>query len=110
RGGNLSVNAFVSGVAARVAFVRGDTVSYFDADQPDDVRECAIGDLGVVLAGASDLVQLKSTDFEGAVACLLDLWNKDRALRLLQVILESCNDEEFIADAFHFLDDLLHKQ
>lgn len=100
------MNAFVSGVAARVVFVEGNDVTYFEADAPNDLKKSSLSELGCLLAGATDLVELKRADKAAVFQCLLDLWNKDRAIRMLDIILDE-SSQEFSSEAVEYLDALL---
>jgi tetratricopeptide (TPR) repeat protein len=101
------VNALISGIAARAVFIEGATVTYVDLDSPDDFIAVHHADIGNILADASDVVEIQSTDRDEVLCKLEELWSKDRALRMLQLALD--DDEELIPEAVEFLDDLLQK-
>jgi hypothetical protein len=82
------LNALVSGVVGRVVFIEGADVSYIDAESPDTIHRSCWSDVGLLLAGATDLVEFKQTGRAEVLACLLRLWNNDRAVRMLELIFD----------------------
>lgn len=86
------MDALVSGVAARVVFISGSQVSYIDADRPNERYNSTRAELPHLLADAHDVELLSATTEKQAFGLLLTKWNSDRALRMLQIALDS--DEE----------------
>ena len=103
------MEALVSGIAARAVFIEGEEVFFIEADQPINRRAAAAKDIPNLLAGATDVVRIPNANEQGAFETLLDLWNKDRAVRMLEVLLDSNESEENRIDAANALQALLEK-
>src|SRR5712671_8247752 len=82
------MEALVSGVAARVVFIDGEAVSYIEADQPETRIPVTRDAIPYLLLDAHDVQRLKATTEDEAFRCLLQKFNEDRGLRMLQVILD----------------------
>ncbi len=104
------MNALISGVAARVVFLSSTEVSYIDAERPAERHVSSRAALPYLLADAYD-VEMVSVDTEqDAFRILLRKWNTDRALRMLQVALDSKEYQKTREDAVSYLSSLLrHK-
>lgn len=101
------MNVLVSGVAARAVFIDGPRVSYIDADWPDAVRPASPECVSILLADAPDVLELKNASRDEALERLLELWNKDRALRMIQVVQQAHEEPEDVALAVEYLDSLI---
>jgi hypothetical protein len=102
RGDNL-MDCLVSAVAARVVFIEGNDVKYIEADQPAIETRTTLAEVPMLLADAYDVVLLKNTSTPAALECLLGLWNRDRALRMLDIVLDDTSDESEVLEASGYL-------
>lgn len=103
------MQAFVSGQAARVAFVQGADVSYLNADRPLDKIKTNADSFGHLLLGADDVEQISVAAEEQAYPLLLKKFNFDRGLHLLDIALAD-EDEQFRIEAAIFFDKLIEHQ
>jgi tetratricopeptide (TPR) repeat protein len=86
------MDALVSAVAARIVFIEGEEATYIDAETPGTRTRTTLDALPYLLMGAYDVAELKDTSESDAFGCLLRKWNEDRALRMLDIVIDS--DEE----------------
>lgn len=104
------MDALVSGVAARVVFLAGPEVSYIDAERPTERHSSNRAALPYLLADAHDVEMLSGATEEQAFGVLLRKWNMDRALRMLQVALDSQEYATIREEAASYLSSLLRQQ
>ena len=100
------MDALISGRAARAVFIQGATVRFIEADDPQTVKVSSLSTVPILLQGAMDIVRIKVKDFTDSYPVLLSNWQKDRALRMVQIVLAADDDEELI-EAADYLNDLL---
>lgn len=97
------MEAFVSGQAARVVFVEGANVSYIEADNPTCVLKIPHTHINNVLGGATDVERLIVNKPSDAYGRLLEKYNFDRCLRMLDIAIsedEEADDRIFAAEVF----------
>lgn len=103
------MEALVSGIAARAIFIEGEEVFFVEADQPEERRAAVAKEIPNLMAGAIDVIRIPNTNEQGAFKVLLDLWNKDRSLRMLEVLLDSNEYEKNRMEAANALQQLLEE-
>jgi hypothetical protein len=101
------MDALVSGVAARVVFLAGSEVTYIDAERPTEKHTSSRAALPYLLADAYDVEMLKGATEEQAFGTLLKKWNTDRALRMLQIALDSEENTAIREEAASYFSSLL---
>lgn len=104
------MDALISGVAARVVFLSGSEVSYFDAERPTERHFSNRAALPYLLADAHDVEMLSGATEEKAFGILLRKWNTDRALRMLQVALDPGEYAATREEAASYLSSLLRQR
>lgn len=100
------IDALVSGSAARAVFVQGSLVQFVDAENPTLLKSTSLSAIPRLLEGAHDVVRLKVQNYTECFDLLLTGYQKDRALRMLQIVLEQ-DDYEDSLEAAGLLDKLL---
>lgn len=103
------MDALISGSAARVVFIKGSSVEFMDAETPELLRPATLSSVPHLLAGAHDLVRLKVRKHSDCFSVLLDSYQKDRAIRMLQILLDE-EDPEDQSDAAKLLHELLKSE
>ncbi|MBS3847730.1 tetratricopeptide repeat protein [Devosia sp. BSSL-BM10] len=88
------IEAYISGQAARVAFVQGDEFSYIDADNPKYEVKILAHQLAYVFADATDVERVLLRRKEDSYTPLLQRYNIDRALHMVDVALDRELSEE----------------
>jgi tetratricopeptide (TPR) repeat protein len=101
------VDAIVSAVAARIIFVEGTEVSFVDVDRPTVRHAATHAQIPHLMDGAYDSEVLLRTDEASAFDVLLKKWNRDRALRMLQIVLDSDEERDIRQEAAECLDSQL---
>jgi tetratricopeptide (TPR) repeat protein len=101
------MDALISGVAARVAFLSGSDVTYIDAERPEEPRRSSRAALRHLFGDAYDVELIKGVTEQQAFSILLKKWNIDRAMRMLQIILDASEDRSTREDAESYLSGLL---
>ena len=104
------MDALISGVAARVVFLSGSDVTYIDAERPTERHFSNRAALPYLLADAHDVELLSGVTEKQAFGILLRKWNTDRALRMLQVVLDSGEYPATREAAASYLSSLLRQQ
>ncbi|MEH0293957.1 hypothetical protein V6R98_17320 [Agrobacterium sp. CCNWLW71] len=89
------INALVSGSAARAVFIQGPKVQYIDAENPAVFKQTTLSAIPRLFEGAHDIVRMKIRKYTECFDVLLDAYRKDRALRMLQIVLEDDDLEDF---------------
>ncbi|GAB5463388.1 tetratricopeptide repeat protein [Hoeflea alexandrii] len=102
------MDALISGSAARAVLIQGSLVQFFDADNPKLLKPTNLWSIPRLFEGAHDIVRLKVRDYTECFDVLLEGYQKDRALRMLQIILEQ-EDIEDSREAAGLLDGLLQR-
>ena len=105
------MDALISGVAARVVYLSSSEVYYIEAERPTEKYISSRAALPYLLADAHDVEMLSDTTEQQAFGILLRKWNTDRALRMLQVALDT--EGEYPAtreDAASYLSSLIRQQ
>jgi len=105
--GDVIVDCIVSAVAGRIVFVDGNDVRYVEADHPTVKKMASLSELPRILAGAYDVVTLKNTTPTIAFEHFLEARNRDRALRMFDIVLDDSSDNDEIHDASECLASLL---
>ncbi len=103
------IDALVSGSAARAVFIQGSSVHFIDADDPQNIRPSNLAAINHLLADANDVVRLKINKYSDCYNVLLSEWQRDRALRMLQIVLIN-DDPEDTLDASECLERLLREE
>ena len=101
------MDMLVSGQAGRIVFIEGNDVSYVEADEPDVKIPTSTAAIPHLLADAHDVVRLEGASEKRAFECLLRNWKADRALRMLQLVLDPDEDLEITSQAAECLTHLL---
>ncbi|MEO6012185.1 MAG: tetratricopeptide repeat protein [Devosia sp.] len=83
------IEAYVSGEAARVAFVEGTEATYIDAEDPGNVHAVTLSSLFRLFDGAGDVERFVVGRREEAFSRLLAKYSFDRSLRLLDLALDA---------------------
>ena len=104
------MTTLISGVAARAVFIEEQQLTYIDADRPEKVHSAPYSSLPLLLAGAPDVEALEGVGYNEALARLLELWSRDRALRMLQIVQGQDEDTEDMIAACEFLNDLIQNE
>lgn len=106
------MDVFVSGAACRAVFVQGTEVFYINLDRP--MEKVPMGDERLIgsavfraLADSPDIQRLSVATEQEAMLALLDMCNKDSALRLLEIALDSEDDPHLALDAIAELNHLI---
>jgi tetratricopeptide (TPR) repeat protein len=99
------MEAFVSGVAARAAFVQGTDVFYINAFEPKKKINSDISEIKRIFLGATDVEKCTVKSVEDVFPLLLKKYNFDRGLSLLDVALgDDCKDFQIeAAELFELL-------
>ncbi|MBB3645866.1 tetratricopeptide (TPR) repeat protein [Rhizobium sp. BK619] len=100
------MDALVSGSAARAVLIQGSLVQFVDADNPEVLHRASLSSVPRLLEGAHDIVRMKVKDYTECFDVLLGGYQRDRALRMLQIILENI-DAEATLEAASLLETLL---
>jgi len=100
------MDALVSGSAARAVFIEGTTVHFIEADDPQNIKTSSPSAIPKLLEGATDVVRMRVKNFTDTYPVLLANWQKDRALRMLQIIFAADDDDDLV-EAADYLNDLL---
>src|ERR1700720_3198138 len=98
-GGDDLMDFLASAVANRIVFVEGNEARFIEADRPTIQRKTTLSEVPLLLADAYDVVLLKNTSAAVAIENLLDAWNRDRALRMLDIILDRESDKSELLEA-----------
>lgn len=98
-GGDDLMDGLVSAVVARAVFIDGNDVSYVDADAPTVRHPATIAAIPNLLLDAHDVVTLKNTSIDESLRNLLQAWNSDRALRMLDIILDETSDDDELQES-----------
>jgi hypothetical protein len=101
------IDALVSGVAARVVFISGSDVTYIDAERPEEPRRSSRAALRHLFGDAYDVELIKGVTEQQAFSILLKKWNTDRAIRMLQIVLDASEDRSTREDSASYLSELL---
>lgn len=102
------MTAYVSGAAARIVFVEGTDVSFFNADQPFKILKSDIGQISRLLLNAGDVERVQVKLRHDAVPLLLEKIDLDRGLQLLDIALTD-DDEVFREEAIDLLEGILKR-
>jgi tetratricopeptide (TPR) repeat protein len=103
------MNYLVSGVAAKIVALppAGDAVTFMYADRPEERHVVKRNCVHLLFADAPDVEYLADTSEDNAFRVLLRKWNADRALRMLQILLDRNEDFGVRQDASDNLANLL---
>ena len=101
------MDAIVSAIAARVVFVEGTKVTFVNAEKPSDRISTTRERIPQLLADAYDAEVLRNTDEGTAFERLLEKWNVDRALRMLQIVIDDSEPNDIRFEAAQSLDSLI---
>jgi tetratricopeptide (TPR) repeat protein len=104
------MDSLVSAIAARVVFIEGNEARFVEADAPAHENPIALSAIPYVLADAYDTVKLKNTTAPQSFQLLLSSWNADRALRMLDIMLDADSPEEEAQQAAGYFADLIADQ
>lgn len=104
------MDALISGVAARVVFLSPSEVAYIDAERPTERHVSSRAALPYLLADAHDVEMLRDATEQEAFIVLLRKWNTDRALRMLQIALDSGEYLTVREEAASYLSTFLRQQ
>jgi tetratricopeptide (TPR) repeat protein len=101
------MDSLVSAVAARVVFIQGEEVSFIEAEKPTSQIPTTISAVPYLLADAYDVVSLRDTNVGESLDLLLKGWNADRALRMLDILLDLESPHDETKEAARFFSDLI---
>ncbi len=101
------MDSLVSAVAARVVFIEGEEVRFVEADEPTRQIATTLSAVPYLLADAYDVVTLRNTTSEESFSLLLGSWNADRALRMLDIVLDPDSAHDETEEAARFLSDFI---
>ncbi len=100
------LDAYVSGAAGRAVFIQGSEVSFADIDNLTERHPASRIALRWLLADANDVVELKNTTEKAAVQRLEAEWRLDRILRMVQIVLDTAEEQSTRREAAAALDEL----
>ena len=93
------ISALISGQAARVVFIQGTEIDYIDVDAPDIRIKISHDLITRVLLGASDVEQLTVAQREDVYLRVLEKYNYDRGLRMLDILCSRENSTSLRLDS-----------
>src|ERR1700674_3460187 len=99
--------SLVSAVAARIVFIEGTDARYVDADDPGAEKPTTLDAVPALLADAYDVKEFKNTTVQKSFEYLLAAWNGDRALRMLDIILDLDSDVDETEQAAEYFSHLI---
>lgn len=92
------IEALVSGQAAKVVFIEGDDVEFIDFDAPTDRVAISRNHINRIFDGATDIEVIKIKKREDVFSLVLEKYQFDRGLRMLDLMLSE-TDFDLIAEA-----------
>lgn len=101
------MNALISGQAGIAVMIDGITVSAINVDAPDLVKSYHQTTIPYLFAGASDVIELRAITKELVVSKLKEVWQNDRCLQLILILLSDMEDIENRELAVSCLQELL---
>lgn len=101
------MDSLISAAAAKVIFIQGTEFSFVEAEKPGTRIRTTSAAIPYLLADADDVVTLKNTTVAGSFQRLLEDWNSDRALRMLDIMLDIETPSEEANEAAQYFSALI---
>jgi len=101
------MDALVSGQSGLAVIIQGNDSSFLSIDTMEEERKCHPANIRYLFAGATDVLELKSTSKEAVKDRLIHEWRFDRGLHLILILLDANEDAETRAEAGDCLTTLL---
>ncbi|NQT12922.1 MAG: tetratricopeptide repeat protein, partial [Planctomycetes bacterium] len=101
------MNALISGQAAVAVLFDGEAMYRLHLDEPDTLVPCAEGDLPRLFADVDDLAQIEVAGRDTALEELERLWEQDRGMHLVLILLDGGAEPETRRLAAECLDESL---
>src|SRR5437763_6316316 len=98
------MQAAISGIARKAVIVDGDSVKFFDVDNPAQLLECQRADIPYIFGEGLDLRFVADTNIESVTAELKSESNLRLALDLTLISLDSELEDDIRSDALRDLD------
>jgi tetratricopeptide (TPR) repeat protein len=95
------MQALISGQAARVVFVQGAEINFIDAESPDEFHPIGRHEIRHVLGFAEDVEVINVAEPQDAFARLLEKYNLNRAIVLLDIAIDSDYEDDIRISAAH---------
>ena len=101
------MDALISGQAEVAVLIEPDSMRRFHVDDPETLVPCARSDVPYMFANVDDLVRLSATTHDAARRELERLWQQDRGMHLLLILLDREEEQDTRREAAECLEDLL---
>jgi len=101
------VDALISGQAEVAVLIEPDSMRRFHVDDPETLVPCARSDVPYLFANVDDVVRLSATTHDAARRELERLWQQDRGMHLLLILLDREEEQDTRREAAECLEDLL---
>lgn len=101
------MQALISGQAARVVFIEGTSIWYINADDPNEKNEISRSALSNIFGTATDVERIDVKEPKDAFGPLLEKYNLDRGVQMLDIALNQGFEVELREEAAELFTELI---